>query len=225
MTEQNIKARKKALELREQELSVEKAEVDLRKSQIELAQVEHTNRWNYEASSSQTGRFVFDERVDASSCGALVYSLRRWHHTHPGEAIEVTLNTPGGDPLEAVAVYDELRTLSEAHGHQVTTKVRGMAASAGAMILLQAGDTRLIGAESLLMVHELSAWTGGKLHEIRNEAKFLEMLNLRFFEIMARRSGGKIPDAEQFYKDVEAKDLWITADEAVNKYGLADSIG
>lgn len=221
MTEQNIKARKKQLELREQELSVEKAEVDLRKSQLELEDTEHAYRWSSAAKESRTGVFLFDDEVNHSNCAYFSGQLRRWHATHPGEPIEIILNTPGGSVFAGLALYDELRTLSEVHGHKITTRVRGYAASFGA-VLLQAGDERYIGAESHLMIHEISSLSIGKLHEQENELEFTKKLNLRLFAIMASRTGGKWT-GPKLYAKAKAKDLWLTSTEAV-EWGLADGI-
>lgn len=222
MTE-NAKARKKELDLLEKEADVRKAQAEARKAELELDDMEHTYNWASANKSSRTGTFLFDEEVNASNCAFFLEHVRRWHRTHPGEPIEIILNTPGGSVFAGLGVYDELRTLSEVHGHEITVRVRGYAASFG-VILLQAGDKRYIGAESLLMVHELSTMTWGKFHELKNEVEFAEKLNKRLFEILARRTGGKYT-ATKLYREAKAKDLWISAEEAVTKYGLADSIG
>ena len=64
----------------------------------------------------------------------------------PDAAWEVCLNTEGGNMEAGTAIYSELVSHSVRGGgtHHVTTRVRGQAASCGALIL-QAGDRRIAG--------------------------------------------------------------------------------
>lgn len=217
----NVKARKKELELREQAANTEKAEIELENARlrlkVNLADFEETHTH----SPDESGVFHFVSDVSDASCYNFGKRVSLFASRHPGAPITVVLNTPGGSVLPGLGLYDDLRTLSE-QGHHITTKVRGYAASFGA-ILLQAGDTRLVGTESHLMIHEISSLSIGKLHEQENELEFTKKLNLRLFTIMASRTGGKWTGAK-LYAKAKAKDLWLSSSEAV-EWGLADAIG
>lgn len=218
----NTKAKRKALELEELQTNLAKAKLELANEEIR----HRMQRADYEEthlnSPDETGEFHFFGEVTEGSCYGFSRRIRTYAARYPERPITVVIQTQGGSAFPGLGLYDDLRTLS-ANGHHITTKVRGWAASFG-VILLQAGDTRLIGAESHLMVHELSTVAWGKLHEIRNEAEFAERLNKRLFDILAARSKGKWT-GRRLYAHVKGKDLWLDAREAIDKYGLADDIG
>ncbi|THD41003.1 Clp protease ClpP, partial [Enterobacteriaceae bacterium ML5] len=65
-----------------------------------------------------------------------------------GEDVTVSINSPGGDMFEGLAIYNQLREYSG----KVTVKVLGIAASA-ASIIAMAGDEVQIGRGAFLMIH------------------------------------------------------------------------
>lgn len=221
MSKDTIKTQKKALELRQQQAETEKAELDLAAARLQhsITEFEYTN--TYAQSSEYTGVFRFNDKVTDASCASLAGRVRRYAQRNPGSPITVVINTPGGGVIPGLGLYDELRSIAD-DGHHLTTQVRGYAASMGA-VLLQAGDTRLVGAQSLVMVHEVASGSGGKLHEMENDVDTTKKLNTRLFEIMARRTGGKYT-AAKLYAKVKTKDWWLTGVEAV-EHGLADALG
>ena len=218
----STKAEKKALELRQLAAEAAKAELELESARLRFSEDKFNHVATHQQMGDITGTFYFSDAVTDSSCARLASRVRRYAQREPGKPITIVIQSPGGGVLPGLGLYDELRAVSDA-GSPITTQVRGYAASFGA-ILLQAGDTRLVGPESYLMVHEISAGTGGKLHEMRDEVEFYERINRRLFDIMSRRSGGKF-NARSLYSKAKAKDLWLDAEEAVEKYGLADAIG
>lgn len=214
-------AEKKELELRQQRAETLKAELeaqDARRRNKRLAR-EHRNKHTYDPESR--GVFLLHGRVDDVSCAYWGERIQRYAHLNPGKPITLYIQSPGGSVLHGLGLYDTLRTIA-AQGHHITTVVRGYAASMGA-ILLQAGDTRLVGAESHVMLHEISSGAIGKLHELEDEVEFCKRLNRRLFAIVASRTGGKW-EADDLYAWVKAKDRWLAADKAVAK-GFADAVG
>ena len=216
----SMKAEKKVLELRQLAAEAEKAELETRSAQIAVEALEF-DRDGQAFASERTGIFYFHDVVTDSACSYLASRVRRFSNLNPGAPITVVINTPGGSVLAGLGLFDELRAVAE-RGNPLTTQVRGYAASMGA-VLLQAGDTRLVGPESLVMLHEIASATGGKLHEMENDVETTKKLNSRAFEIIARRTDGKYT-AAKLYARVKAKDWWVSADEAV-KNGFADAIG
>jgi ATP-dependent Clp endopeptidase proteolytic subunit ClpP len=199
------------LDLRIKRANAEKAEIELedtrRKSAIaRAADVEHAE-------------YMFYDGVNWDSVKAAIGDLNVLSRRHAGQPLTIVLNSPGGTVLPGLALYDHIRDLS-ARGHHITTKVRGMAASMGG-ILLQAGDTRVVGPEALVLIHEVSAGTIGKVSEMQDRVNFSKLLWDKLAKILARRSK---MSAEEIQKATYKFDWWISAEEAVEK-GFADQIG
>lgn len=221
MASKTKNAEKKELELRQQRAETLKAELELKgqKQRAKRYTREHRNAYKYDPEAR--GVFHFTGQVDGASCSYWADRITRYATLHPGKPITLYIQSPGGSVLHGLGLYDTLRTIS-AQGHHITTVVRGYAASMGA-ILLQAGDTRLVGAESHVMLHEISSGAIGKLHELEDEVEFCKRLNRRLFAIVASKTDGKW-EADDLYAWVKAKDRWLSADKAVDK-GFADAVG
>lgn len=168
--------------------------------------------------------YNFEGVVDAATVRACIRFLRQWDRLEPECDLRIIFNSPGGSVTHGMALFDELVTLSKRGGgsHHVTTVIRGYAASM-AGILLQAGDHRVSGAESYLMIHEIAAGTGGKIGEIKDDVKFYDRICERVVDIFVDRSGGKISKAN-FKKRWERQDWWLDSAEAL-KLGFIDEIG
>lgn len=165
----------------------------------------------------------FDQQVSAISVKDAIRTLRAWDRMDPNCDMTIVFNSPGGSVIHGMALYDEMVTLSKRGGgnHQLTTIVRGYAASMGG-ILLQAGDHRVCGAESYLMIHEISAGTGGKIGEIQDQVKFYEKICERVVDIFVGRSEGKTSKAA-FKKGWTRQDWWLDSQDAL-KQGFVDEI-
>lgn len=168
--------------------------------------------------------FRFESVVNPNSTATCIKTLRRWHREDRTAPIEIVFMSPGGDVISGMALFDEITSLSEHGGgsHRITTTIRGYAASM-AGILLQSGDERVGGAESYLMIHEISAGTGGKIGEIKDEVKFYDRICARVVDIFVSRAGGKITKAS-FIKRWTRQDWWLDSTEAL-KCGFIDKIG
>lgn len=168
--------------------------------------------------------FRFDSAVSPNSTSQCIKVLRQWHREDSKVPIEIVFMSPGGDVISGMALFDEITSLS-VHGggsHRITTTIRGYAASM-AGILLQSGDDRVGGAESYLMIHEISAGTGGKIGEIKDEVKFYDRICARVVDIFVSRAGGKITKPT-FIKRWTRQDWWLDSTEAL-KCGFIDKIG
>ncbi len=212
----------KSAELRELELREAKADAEKAEYQAEEARLDIEERRAVVAAKakyeSKLGTFNLYGYVTDQSCAMLEERIGIYARTHPDASVTLRITSYGGDVIAGLSLYDTLRTVSS-QGHHVTTIVRGVAASIGA-ILLQAGDTRLVGAESLVMLHELSAGTGGKASTIKDDALFYERLNKRLFTILAQRSTSTV---EELLRLADRKDVWLDSEETL-ALGLADEI-
>ena len=130
--------------------------------------------------------YSFNDPVGASSVGACISQLNIWSRTDPKCNIEIIFNSPGGGVIDGMALYDYFQTLRR-KGHKLTTVTFGMAASM-AGILLQAGDVRAIGAESYVLIHEISTMAVGKIGELEDVVEFTKKIQNRVLKIFAERS-------------------------------------
>jgi ATP-dependent protease ClpP protease subunit len=167
--------------------------------------------------------YQFNGTVDQGSVDKCMAKLRLWDRIDPDCPIEVIFNSPGGGVIAGMALFDLLTRLSLRGGgsHHVTIGAQGYAASM-AGILLQAGDTRWIGSQSYLMIHEISAGTGGKIGEMKDDVDFYDRICARVVGIFVARSDGKITKA-RFEKSWKRTDWWLLSDESL-KLGFVDEV-
>lgn len=126
--------------------------------------------------------------------------------------VTVTINSPGGDVFEGIAIYNLLRE----HKGDVTVKVIGLAASA-ASIIAMAGDTVLIGRSSFLMIHNSWVMAMGNRHDFREIADWLEPFDAAMTDVYVSRTG-------LVQSDISARmdaETWINGTTAVDD-GFAD---
>jgi ATP-dependent protease ClpP protease subunit len=133
------------------------------------------------------------------------------------EALDVRINSPGGDVFEAIAVYNALARFPA----KVTVHVDGLAASAASLVAM-AGDRTLVAENAMLMIHR--PWTGvlGDAPEMRRQADILDKAWSAMLATYARRTGRRAATIEQRVAD-SGGEWWLTAEEAVAA-GLADEV-
>jgi ATP-dependent Clp endopeptidase proteolytic subunit ClpP len=167
--------------------------------------------------------YQFTGGVEASTVDRCMAQLRQWDRLDPACPIEIIFNSPGGAVIAGMALFDLIVRLSLRGGgrHHVTVGAQGYAASM-AGILLQAGDHRWIGQQSYLMIHEISAGTGGKIGEMKDDVKFYDAICARVVDIFVERAGGKITK-RKFIDSWTRSDWWLLSDEALS-YGFVDEI-
>lgn len=155
---------------------------------------------------------------DGVSSGKVIEALAA---VPDAKAINVIINSPGGDVFEAHAIYNTLK----AHSAPVNVEVRGLAASAAGIIAM-AGDTITMGEGSFLMIHNAWTVTAGNANDLRDQAVFLDRIDAEIAGILAGRSGNSTEDVRQLMKD----ETWMNAEEAIAagfataKQGVAEPI-
>ncbi|KKN37630.1 hypothetical protein LCGC14_0761450 [marine sediment metagenome] len=156
--------------------------------------------------------------IDQNSVAICMDQLTLWDRLDPGCGIEIVFNSPGGSVMAGMALFDHIQAIRKA-GHQVTTVSNGYAASM-AGILLQAGDIRVIGKESYVLIHQISSGAVGKIGEIEDVVKFLKLVSKRVLGIFADRSN---KPASYFEKHWERTDWWLDSEECM-KIGFVDEV-
>lgn len=129
-------------------------------------------------------------------------------------AIDLRLNSPGGDVFDGVAIHNVLRS----HPANVTTYVDSLAASIASVIAL-AGDKVVMQPHSQLMIHESAGLAIGDADEMRHMADLLDRQSDNIAGIYAERAGGDVAT----WREAMRAETWYTAQEAVDA-GLADAV-
>ena len=130
------------------------------------------------------------------------------------KAIEVHINSFGGDMFEGIAIFNVLRE----HPYDVTVKVMGIAASA-ASIITMAGDKVEVGSGSFIMIHNCSVMGGGNRNDFLEMAAFLDPFDRAMADVYAERTG---LDAAAISKMMD-DETYMSGSVAVEK-GFADGI-
>lgn len=112
----------------------------------------------------QRGIFFLDDEIDEGAfskfCRDIIYiasggSFFQELNCNPPRQIWIILNSPGGEVLHGLAIYDNIRMLVEARKDlEVNILAMGMTASMAAAIL-QAGTKRLALPSTQFLVHQV----------------------------------------------------------------------
>ncbi|HJV15626.1 MAG TPA: head maturation protease, ClpP-related [Propionibacteriaceae bacterium] len=129
--------------------------------------------------------------------------------------VVVHLNSPGGEVIEGVAIYNNLKN----HTGNVEIRVEALAASMGSLIAM-AGNTVVIEPSAHMMIHDAWDIAMGNEDELRSQADTLGKVSQTMAGVYALRMGG---DADAVRAIMRAGDKWYNAEEALAA-GLVDSI-
>ena len=162
-------------------------------------------------------RIVFLQgEIHTGNANEVVMKLLYLQSENRRKDIHFYINSPGGDVVATLAIYDTMQILS----CPVATYCVGQAASGGA-VLLAGGTTgkRFALPHARVMLHQPYGGVGGQVSDIEIQAEEIlrtrEMLN----EILARHSG---KDISVIAKDTD-RDFFLSAEEA-KAYGIVDQI-
>ncbi len=162
-------------------------------------------------------RIVFLQgEIYTGNANEIVMKLLYLQSENKKKNINFYLNSPGGDVIAPLAIYDTMQILS----CPISTFCVGQAAS-GAAVLLAGGTKgqRYCLPHSRVMIHQPYGGVSGQVSDIEIQAE--EILRNRHVlnEILAKHTG-KTP--EQIAADCD-RDFFLTAEKAV-EYGLVDQI-
>lgn len=162
--------------------------------------------------------YNFHGAVTAASVKSCIDQLSLWTRQEPGCDIEIVFHSPGGGVFDGMHLWDHIQWVRD-RGHHVTTTAMGYAASMGG-ILLQAGDKRVMGRESYVLIHEVSSGAGGTTAAIEDEVEFMKKVQKRIIKIFVDRS---VLTARQIETKWKRKDWWLDSDEC-QRLGLVDEV-
>lgn len=119
--------------------------------------------------------------------------------------VEVHLNSPGGDPFDAYAIYTAL-----AARPGVTTVVDSLAASAASVIAM-AGEQRLMAKYAQLMIHDAWAISDGNATDLRHMADRLDTVSGQIAGLYADTAGGD----PGFWREQMRAETWYAPEQAL----------
>jgi|AGTN01.3.fsa_nt_gi Protease subunit of ATP-dependent Clp proteases len=163
--------------------------------------------------------FIFGIGLDQQTTRTFVINLQDWSKNNERQPLRVNVNSGGGNILDSLFLYEEFNRIRSA-GHHLTMAVYGRAGSCAGW-LLQAADRRIIGANSWILLHEVSSAVDGTLSEIRAELERCEELQHQTNAIITRRS--KLTEAELMKLIDGGRNKWVNATKAL-EWGLVDEI-
>ena len=154
--------------------------------------------------------------VDADSSNELIKQLLYLNQENPEKEITIYINSPGGEVISGLAVYDCIRLMQA----PIRTVCTGMAASMGAFLLSSgAKGKRLALPNAEVMIHQPSGGAKGQATEIQIVAENILKTKKKLNEILAANTGQSV---EKIAEDTE-RDNFMSAEEA-KAYGLIDEI-
>jgi ATP-dependent Clp endopeptidase proteolytic subunit ClpP len=135
-------------------------------------------------------------------------------HNIPTPAINLYINSDGGDVHSALSVFDTIKR----NPTHIKTIISGNASSAATIISL-AGHSRVISPNSYMLIHNISSGFWGKMHEFEDEMKNMSKLTSNLKKIYKENTNITKTQLDTLLK----KDLLLDAKTCV-KYGLVETI-
>ena len=159
--------------------------------------------------------FLQGEIYDGNA-NELVMKLLYLQSENRKKDIHFYLNSPGGDVIATLAIYDVMQILS----CPIATYCVGQAAS-GAAVLLAGGTKgkRFALSHSRVMIHQPYSGVSGQVSDIEIQANEILRNRATLNEILAHHTGKPL---DQVARDVD-RDFFMTAEEA-KEYGMVDEI-
>lgn len=166
---------------------------------------------------------LFDSRtvslfgeVKGEQCQAICGQMLAMSEDDPKAPITMLIDSPGGDLLAGMMVYDLMKTIEA----PVRTVAMGLAASMG-QFLLSAGTKgqRWVFPSARIMMHQPSSGIGGSAEDILIQVQQHRLTRELFEKEQANNIGQAV---EKIHEDSE-RDRWFQAREAV-EYGIADHV-
>ena len=156
---------------RDDKYAIESAKLDLRSKRAAAEKIEAEARSAVrnlrlaESEDSLNCEYKFLKGVTDETVTAALVELDRISRMNPGAPITITLNSPGG--RVNTGQRSTITSVNQRSGDHMTVKVRGMAASMGG-VMLQAGEHSSVRPRAMLIIHEPSGGTIGKLHDMED---------------------------------------------------------
>lgn len=150
---------------------------------------------------------IYEDIVSADGFREQTASLK------DGEALELHIDSCGGDVLAGIAIANRIRELA-ASGHKATCTVDGLAASIASVIAMACNEIRMY-PQSFLMIHSPWVMTMGNAGELRKEADTLDTMK----EAIVSFYRGKFDRTDDEIRAMMDAETWISGENA-GDFGL-----
>jgi ATP-dependent Clp protease, protease subunit len=154
--------------------------------------------------------------IDDTIANLVCAQLLHLEAENPDSAINIYINSPGGDITALFAIYDTIQYIKP----EISTICFGQAASAAA-VLLAAGakGKRLALPHARILLHQPWGSGGGQATDIEIQAREILRMKDLLNQILARHTGQPL---ERIEKDTD-RDFVLEADQAKD-YGIIDEV-
>ncbi|MDQ3788316.1 MAG: ATP-dependent Clp protease proteolytic subunit [Actinomycetota bacterium] len=154
--------------------------------------------------------------IDAGVANALIAQLLHLEAENPEQQIDLYINSEGGDPSAALALYDTMRYIKA----PVATTCVGQAVASSA-VLLAAGESgrRAVLPHTRVVLHQPAAQGRGTIPDLILQADEVVRVRNQLEEILSAHTGRSVTDLRH---DTD-RDRVFDAVDAV-AYGLADHV-
>lgn len=165
-------------------------------------------------------RDITDDAAERFSKAILVMASQRRYA--PQQPIVIYINSGGGSVGAGMAIIEMIHKVKRDFGVRVDTVITGYAYSMGA-IIFQAGDHRVMGAFSTMMLHSASWVVAGEDDKIfRDYAKLSRIYKRMVGDLFAQRTGRQ--DARWWERFIySGRDKFLSAPECL-ELGLVDEV-
>ncbi|AEK09977.1 head maturation protease [Mycobacterium phage Rey] len=168
-------------------------------------------------------RYFFRGYINDEAVSPLIEQIYYWDGHYPDSRWEIDINSPGGEIFPSIALFGAVRRHSQRMGgnHHITTRVSGMAASGGEL-LLQAGDHRVGGLMDMIMIHEpLHSYEDSSTSKVYEDLRRADEWIHRLAVVHCERATTMSP--ANFRDKLKNGDWWMYTDEALD-LGFLDEV-
>jgi ATP-dependent protease ClpP protease subunit len=169
----------------------------------------------------QKGVLNLDESIREDTTAVLLKEIREIQRLRVPE-MTIRIMSPGGGAYCALAIYDALESLQKTPC-MITSIAEGWAASAAAMVVLQAAQTRQAYKHTRFLLHETRRWaffSVEKTSELEEEVQEMKALDDAVVEILAKRCSKADEEVRSLLR---RREVWMSAKEALD-FNLIDVI-
>ena len=154
--------------------------------------------------------------IDDTVANLICAQLLHLESENPDKDINIYINSPGGDVLALMAIYDTMQFVKP----DVGTICMGLGASMGQFLLCAgAQGKRYALPHARIMMHQPLGGIQGQAADIAIQAEQMKYIKKLMAERIAFHTGQSV---EQVETDSE-RDRWFTAEQAKD-YGIIDSV-
>jgi ATP-dependent Clp protease protease subunit len=154
--------------------------------------------------------------IDDQVANLVVAQLLYLSHEDPERAIQMYINSPGGQIYSGLAIYDTMKMIP----NKISTVAVGVTASFGTVLLTDGTKgQRYALPHATIHMHQPLGGAEGQASDIEIQAREILRLKARLMEILSESTGQTMETIE---KDTD-RNYYMDAAQAV-EYGLVDQV-